>query len=586
MGVLTHVIYRSIYSFLWFAIKPYKWHYAIIIAAPILSSFYDFGNYYALKLVVDAFSTEANVGSARLFYPIAIFISVQILHDVVWRISSVAEWRSEPYVRQSIFKIVYDHVQNNPYPFFQNTLAGSVTSKIKGILDGYDHFGAAIHHEFTPKLANVVVLTMVLAIVNVQVFVFVCLWVILFSVVMWKFSRVLDRLAFVRADERHSLFALIGDNISNILTIFSFATRSKERERLNQKIEKDYIPSETRLYHLDFLAAIVAGVLYWALMISLFLFMIHLRQTDQVSSGDLVFVMGITIKMSNDLWQLIQRMQDLMKNIGDFKSACELLRTPIEEPHPETLKAIEIKEPSIVFDQVSFSYDTNHVVFSDLSLNIRAGEKVGIVGLSGAGKSTLVSLVLKYFPVTEGRILVDGTDLSDCLADSIRSQVAVIPQDILLFHRTILDNILYGRLEATQDEVIEAAKLANIHEFVMSLPEQYQTLVGERGIKLSGGQRQRIAIARAVLKNAPILILDEATSSLDVETEQLIQLGLNTLLERTRTTVLAIAHRLSTLKHMDRIVVLEQGRVIEEGTHLALMEQESVYKKLWDMQQI
>jgi len=577
--------YRSIYSFLWSVIRPYKWHYLVMLLAPILSAFYDFANNYAIKLVVDAFSENQTVTYQLLLWPITLFISAQVLLDVFWRVADIAEWRSEPYVRQSILLKVYDYVQYHAYPFFQNTQAGSITSKIKGILDGYDNFWASMHHEFTPKLANTVVLTAMLAVVNVQVCLFVSIWGVCFFVIMYRFSKVLDTLSFINANHRHTLFGLIADNIANMLTIFSFATRKIERNRLNQMIEKDFIPSNIRVYKFSFLSNLIAAVLYWIMLISLFLFMIHLRQQGQASTGDLVFVMGISIKMSWDLWQMIQKMQEFMKNIGDFKSSFELLKIPHEFEKTCT-QEINVIRPSITFEHVSFSYDSTKPVFVDLSLNIKPGEKVGLVGTSGAGKSTLVSLLLRYFKINNGRILIDNQNISDYSADSIRQHVAVIPQDIMLFHRNILDNIRYGNLAASDEEVIHAAHMAKIHDFITSLPEQYQTLVCERGVKLSGGQRQRIAIARAILKNAPILILDEATSSLDTETERLIQDSLNTLLDNSNITVLAIAHRLSTLKHMDRIIVLEQGKIIEEGTHNVLINNDSLYKKLWEMQKI
>ncbi|MBP6104243.1 MAG: ABC transporter ATP-binding protein [Gammaproteobacteria bacterium] len=555
-----------------------------MLMAPILGAFYDVANNYAIKLVVDAFSQDVPVSYATLGWPIALFISAQIVLDVLWRGADIAEWRSEPYVRQAILLEVYDHIQHNPYLFFQNTQAGSISSKIKGIVDGYDHFWAAMHHEFTPKAANTIVLTAALAIVNLKVCLFVSLWGLGFFIIMYRFATVIDKLSFANANDRHAIFGLIADNIANILTVFSFATRKKESKRLNTIIEERFIPSTLKVYKFSFLSSSIAAVLYWLMMISLFIFMIHLRKTNQVSTGDLVFVMGLTIKMSWELWQMIQKMQDLMKDIGDFKSAFSLLKMPQEKEWAHT--DLKIVEPSIAFEKVSFAYEDAAPIFSDLSLQIKAGEKVGLVGVSGAGKSTLVSLLLKYFQINQGQILIDGKSTSTHTADSVRSQIAVIPQDILLFHRSILDNIRYGCEEASEQAVIDAARAANIHDFIMGLPEQYQTFVGERGVKLSGGQRQRIAIARAILKYAPILILDEATSSLDAETERLIQSSLNRLLEDSTVTVLAIAHRLSTLKHMDRIIVLQQGKIIEEGTHQSLIAGNSLYKKLWDMQKI
>jgi len=557
-----------------------------MLMAPILGALYDFGNNYAIKLVVDAFAVDAAVTYHSLFLPIAIFVGAQIWLDALWRIGDIAEWRSEPYVRQAILLRVYDFVQHNSYAFFQNTHAGSITSKIKGILDGYDNFWAALHHEFTPKLMNTIVLTVVLAIVNLKVCLFVALWAVCFFIVMYRFSITLDKFSYITSNHRHHIFGLIADNVANIFTIFSFATRKKELNNLDAVIEKDFIPANVKFYKFNFLVNVIAVFLYWIMLISLFLFMIHLRQTGQASSGDLVFVMGITIKMSWDLWQMIQKMQEFMKNLGDFKSAFELLKTPQENNEQCLVSHIKIIRPSIVFEDLCFSYEADKPIFSNLSLKIKPGEKVGLVGVSGAGKSTLVSLLLKYFQANKGRILIDNQDIVKFSSDSIREHVAVIPQDILLFHRNIFENIHYGNSNATEEEVIAAARLANIHDFILSLKDQYKTEVGERGIKLSGGQRQRIAIARAILKNAPILILDEATSSLDAETEQLIQTSLNSILNNANVTVLAIAHRLSTLKHMDRIIVLEQGRIVEEGTHNTLITHDTLYKRLWEMQKI
>lgn len=578
--------YRSIYAFLWAVIKPFKWLYAAMLSAPILSSLYDVGNNYALKLVIDAFSDEKVVSYSSLAMPITIFVGAQILLDLIWRSSDIAEWRAEPYVRQAILNEVYTYVQQHPYSFFQNTPAGSITSRIKGILDGYDNFWASMHHDFTPRIANTVVLTVALVFVSVKIFLLVAIWTICFFLIMYNFSRISSRLSFINAEDRHAVLGLIADNIANILTIFSFATRKHEKKRLNRVIESGFIPSSIKVYKFSFYANLVAAVMYWAMLVTLFLFMIHLRITDQATNGDIVFVMGITLKMAWELWQLIQRMQHFMKNIGDFKSAFTIMQMPHDALDNNHGVKLHVQSPRIEFQDIVFAYDPSRPVFNRLNLTIKANEKVGLVGVSGAGKSTLVSLLLKYFYPESGRILIDEQNIAHCSADSVREHIAVIPQDIMLFHRSIKENILYGRLSATNTEVEMAARMANIHDYIVTLPEGYNTMVGERGVKLSGGQRQRIAIARAFLKSAPILILDEATSSLDTETEQLIQSSLGNLLYSDNITVIAIAHRLSTLKHMDRIIVLEHGEIIEQGTHQELLNNGKLYNKLWEMQQI
>jgi len=264
-----------------------------------------------------------------------------------------------------------------------------------------------------------------------------------------------------------------------------------------------------------------------------------------------------------------------------------IINTPQQHLDLPDAKPLIIKNPKIEFNNLCFSYNSKDYIFKDLNLTISSGEKIGLVGHSGSGKSSLVNLLLRYFVYNTGEINIDGQNISNVTQDTLRANIAIIPQDTMLFHRTIMENIRFGRQDATEDEVIAASKKAHIHEYILTLPEQYNAYVGERGIKLSGGQRQRIAIARAILKNASILILDEATSALDSHTEKLIQDSLNLLIEEKGKTVIAIAHRLSTLKHMDRIIVLDKGVIIEEGSHNQLINNPtSLYKKLWEYQEI
>jgi len=250
-----------------------------------------------------------------------------------------------------------------------------------------------------------------------------------------------------------------------------------------------------------------------------------------------------------------------------------------DKPNAITLNCTQ---GQITFNQVKFHYKSTEPLFQNKSIEIQAGQKVGLVGYSGSGKSTFVNLILRLYDVTDGAILIDGQDIRDVTQDSLRENIAMIPQDPSLFHRSLMENIRYGRIDTTDEEVIEAAKKAHAHGFIEKLQQGYGSLVGERGVKLSGGQRQRIAIARAILKNAPILILDEATSQLDSVTENLIQESLWKLMQNKTTIV--IAHRLSTLLHMDRILVFDKGKIVEDGTHSDLLARGGVYKNLWDAQ--
>jgi ABC-type multidrug transport system fused ATPase/permease subunit len=245
-------------------------------------------------------------------------------------------------------------------------------------------------------------------------------------------------------------------------------------------------------------------------------------------------------------------------------------------------RELRVGAGEVVFDGVSFGYDQKRRVFDELSLTIPAGQRVGLVGHSGAGKTTLITLLMRLYDVQRGAIRVDGQSIAAVTQASLRRSIALIPQDVILFHRTLMDNIRYGRPGASDADVIRAAERAHAHEFVTALPDGYRTLVGERGVKLSGGQRQRIAIARALLKDAPILVLDEATSALDSESEALIQAGMSEVM--AGKTVLAVAHRLSTLAHLDRLLIIDAGKVVEDGSHAELLARDGIYASLWRRQ--
>ena len=308
----------------------------------------------------------------------------------------------------------------------------------------------------------------------------------------------------------------------------------------------------------------------------------------EVTAGGFAFVALLTLKIHGQLNTLLDALLfSMTPNLAKIRSSYAVLCSSEDVPDVLGAQVLSSVSGQIHFESVSFRYEQRQrYILKDFSLSIRPGEQVGLVGLSGAGKTTIIKCLLRYFDIVSGDITLDGRSIRSVTQASLRSQVSVIPQDITMFHRSIFDNLLLARPDATAEQVWNACKQANIHKDIMEMPDQYATIVGERGVKLSGGQRQRIAIARAILKDAPILILDEATSSLDSPTEKLIQSSINSVLEKSPATVIAIAHRLSTLTHMDRIVVLDKGRIVEEGSHPELIKKNGHYKHLWDMQLI
>ena len=575
----------NIIRFLSPIIHPYRWWYLLMFQATIVGSSYGLVNNYAIKMVVDAFAAPALTENTSMMTAIIVFIAAQIGLDIAWRLSEFAAWHVEPFVNRSILLRAYDYVQHHSWHYFQNHPSGTIISKLKGILDGFEKIFANLHHKIGCNFLNTVFSTLSLLLVNTKVFLFMLVWSIGVIAIMYPMSLKLNRLSNQMADSKHQIMGVFSDNILNIFSLFSFAKRRQELLSIQANISEKYIPDTITMYRYYFKLSAIGSVLYWFMLTTVFLFMIWLKKTEQATTGDFVFVMMTTITISTQLWTFTYAMFDFMRELGDFKSAFSILQEPqdiIDLPQAEDHV---LDTPTIEFQQVCFQYPSGGAVFENLNITLIAGQKVGLVGHSGAGKSTLIAMLLKQFQPTSGRILVSNHALDDIHSDSLRAQIALIPQDILLFHRTIGENIGYAKDDATLEEIKSAAKIANIDEYIESLPDQYNTLVGERGVKLSGGQRQRIAIARAVLKNAPIIILDEATSSLDTVTENAIQASIHQLLEQQQTTVIAIAHRLSTIRHMDRIVVMEAGKIIEDGAFTKLMSIPNGYfKTLWDNQ--
>jgi ATP-binding cassette, subfamily B, bacterial len=576
---------NTITKFLWSVIKPYKWWYLLMMQAPIIGSFYKVASSYSIKLVVDAFTINEVPEYSDLIYPITLFIGAILVMEAGWRASHFAWMKSQPFVRAGITAKAYNYIQNHSYNFFQNTHSGSIVSKIKGIEAGYNNLWFGIHHRLTNPLLEIVVTIVALAFINLQLFVFMTLWCCVFFPVMMLMSLKVSKLAKATTDSHHEAMGFVADNITNIFSLFSFASRGRELKKIDNFLKNDRAKKDYAWIGYELKMAFVGIAFYVTMLISLFIFMIHLRRIGVITIGDFVFVMTVTFFAVDNIWKLTSEVGDFLGKIGDLKSSfsvMQILQEVIDKPSASKLK---VGQGEIVFKDVSFGYESGKLhTLKNLNLHIKAGEKIGLVGSSGAGKSTLVSLLLKNFQTTSGDILIDNQSIYDVSSDSLRSQIALIPQDTLLFHRSIGENIGYSKEGASQEEIENAAKKSHIHEFIMTLPDGYSTLVGERGIKLSGGQRQRVAIARAILKDAPILILDEATSSLDSHTENHIQESLNLLIDDKSKTVIAVAHRLSTLKHMDRIIVLDKGKIIEDGAHEELLKNKGYYQSMWGMQ--
>lgn len=564
--------------------RPYKIWLFLMLQAPILSALYVFANNYSLKLLVDAFTDDRYKGIEEMLLPISIFVLAQIGQAISWRISNIAEWKAEPFVRRDLLLKVYDYVQHHSTTFFQNTQTGTLISKIKGIVDGYDYI-LNLHHTLGRNLCIALLSIFVLIFVNLYIFLFILFWHILLIYIMFPMCLKLNETSNRYAKSKHSVIGIMSDNITNIFSLFYFSKRKVELKKLQSLVTSDSIPKHIKLEKYNCKFALIFNLLYWIMLFTVLIFLITLKNSSRISTSDMLFVLLTCITISFNLWDFISGLSEFLKKLGDFNSSFSILMIPHELIDSNSAKNKRLADGSIVIKDLSFSYTQDNPIFLGLNLSIKSGEKIGIVGHSGAGKSTLVYLLLKNYLLNSGDIIIGQTNIKDITSDSLRQQIALIPQDTLLFHRSIAENIGYGAENPSIADIKKASKLANIDDFIESLPNKYETLVGERGIKISGGQRQRISIARAFIKNAPIIILDEATSSLDTITENKIQNSIATILGQDQPTVIAIAHRLSTIRHMNRIIVMENGKIAEDGSFEKLLENKhSHFRKLWDNQ--
>ena len=472
-----------------------------------------------------------------------------------------------------------DYVHTQSMNFWVNRMAGQVYSKIADILAG---IGTIVFDVWNIIVMLTMVVVNSVALFGVNRYVaWTFLGIFVFrAVFMWRTRKQIKKSSKDAADSNAKLTGKLVDSFANSTNVKLFAGVSQEHEFM-APIRLENVKLRRRASFWQRFSFWIPGM-SWDLMFGCtILLCVYLFAKGQMSLADIVYSISVYLVVAGQIAGIMETIPSIIERLSAANKAYADLIVPIEVMDKPNAISLMVPHAKIEFKNVSFKYK-NKYVLRDLNLVIKPGERVGIVGPSGAGKTTLVSLLMRFYDVKAGAILIDGTDIRDCSQQSLRENISFIPQEPAMFNRTIRENIAYGHPNATDTDVRRAATNAAAHKFILSTEKKYDTLVGDRGIKLSGGQRQRIAIARAFLKNAPILILDEATSALDSETEVTIQKSFEKL-SHNRTTI-AIAHRLSTLRNMDRIVVLNKGRIVESGSHKALLRRGGEYAKLWKMQ--
>ncbi len=577
----TKPLPKTIIPFIGHFIAPYKGYFILFVLLMVISGLDGVLRSYLIKWVVDTLDKTTAVGIQHMVLPLLLFAALYELHSLTWRGVDLINYKIQPLIKNNIISKTLNYVYQHSHRYFQDHFSGSISNNINVLAENIE---MAVHDLSRFLIRGFVVLITALVgmyFVHPVFFWGLFLWTVLFLTISFSFSKKIRNFSNSYAESQSQITGQLVDGITNIQNIRLFSRRTYES-----------IHIQTYLKHMQGKFRDKAWFLikfYWVqgltvtLVIGFMAFMlVKLKAQGLVTTGDFVLILGLIVYVGDNLWWVTEQVDRLNDALGRCNQSLTKLFIPLEIRDVPNATPLQVLQGEIVFNKVLFHYKGADPLFQNKSIRIAPGEKVGLVGYSGSGKSTFVHLILRFYDINSGSITIDGQDIRAVTQDSLREAIAFIPQDPSLFHRSLLDNIRYGKLDATDTEVIEAAKQAHAHEFIEKTPEQYQTLVGERGIKLSGGQRQRIAIARAMLKNAPILILDEATSQLDSVTEVDIQDTLWKLMQGK--TTLVIAHRLSTLLHMDRILVFDQGKIVESGSHKALLAKKGFYKTLWDAQ--
>lgn len=569
----------------WRYTMRYRWSFLITIFSLLIAAILTAATPVYLKKIIDIMTTvnvsKENV-SSELFSIIGIITLLYAIEWVAWRVSTYYSGMIGIWAMADISKDCFSFLQKLSFNFFSSNFVGSLVKRVNWFVRAYESIIEIFFWDIFVVACRILLMLGVIFTRNTILGWSLTAWVVFFLILNHQFVKIKLKYNLKRNDAETKATGILADTVTNHLNVKLFTAQKLEESRFS-KITDEVKKWRKITYSLDTIFEAVQSFLMFALDIGILYLAVTLWQKDQLTVGDLVLLQTYLFGMISMLWGFGRSVRRVYHGLADAEEMTVMLNTPPEIKDLAHASDLHVTDGRIEFKQVVFAYDKNKEVLKNLNLTVQSKEKIAFVGPSGAGKSTVTKLLLRLYNLSGGEILVDTQNIAHVTMESLWKQVSLVPQDPILFHRTLLENIRYGKPDATEAEVVQAAKLAHCHEFIQGFADGYNTYVGERGVKLSGGERQRIAIARAILHNAPILILDEATSSLDSESEHLIQKALDVLIKDK--TVIVIAHRLSTIMKMNRIFVINEGVVQESGSHQGLMEKDNgLYKKLWQAQ--
>jgi ATP-binding cassette subfamily B protein len=564
-------------------VRPYHKYLLIVLIFQTIGTLCITGQAYIIKIIIDlmtGYRSTESIFHIKLFavifvVNILIIRSSNIFFETILTINFLPKIKQE--IQMQVIRKLFKHSLN----FYSNNFCGSLVSKINDIADGIIGLINVLIDRFLITFLVLVSSISTIQLVGSKYTIIIVLWVSIFILISYKLSYHIKILAKASSLERSRVTGIFTDVISNMQDVRLFTNYRLEYNNILTLICRSNEANMLRdWYYIKLL--IIQAISFLTLIIVYTSFLVKDYTNNDITAGDFSLVIGILLIIVDNLSGLSRNFYRFIEFFGNIAQGLDNFFIKEEVIDKDGAANILIKSGEIYYKNVNFKYNNSSKLFSNINLKIKGGSKVALVGYSGGGKSSFIKLLLRYYDLHSGSIEIDQQNISEITQDSLHKSISVIPQDISLFHRNIMENIRYGDPDANDEEVFEAARKANIHDFILTLENGYNSLVGERGVKLSGGQRQRIAIARSILKNAPILILDEATSHLDSISERLIQSSLYNLM-KDKTTIV-IAHRISTIMNLDRILVFDNGVIVEDGTHEDLVNNSKIYSKLWHTQ--
>lgn len=578
------VNFRRIFHYIWPQMREHKLAFFLIFigyATGVILNDIVMPLYF--RDIIDLLSSGGakDVVFGQALHTAYIIIGIIILYNIGFRSGDYANAYFQSNVMKKLYDFTFDRLLKHSYHFFANNFSGSIVAKAKRFKKSFETLVDIVSFQVWFSFVSLAGVIIVLFI-NVPTLAWIFLiWAFVYILITLYFIKKKIALDILEASADSLVTAHLADSITNILNIKIFSADKKENLDF-QEITTDEEQKRRQAWYFDNFQNVFKAVMIFILQSSVLLVNLKLWYIGTITVGTFILVESYMVSVFMILWNLGKSLSRAVKSLTEMQEVVDIFDTPIDILDTKKPEKLKISEGYIVFKDVAFSYKGGADVMEDFNLEIKPGERIGLVGHSGAGKSTITKLILRFADISSGSITIDGQDIRNVTQNDLRSVVSYVPQESILFHRTIKENISYGRPQSTDKEIEEVAKKARAHDFISNLSQGYQTMVGERGVKLSGGERQRVAIARAMLRDAPIIVLDEATSSLDSVSEAHIQEAFEELMKNKTTIV--VAHRLSTIQKMDRIVVLEQGSIKEMGTHRELIEKGGVYADLWEHQ--